>query len=217
MGGGVLGERYGDRVPGVAVQGLALPGRTQEALLVGLAVHGDQVVGQLRQQADRYGAAAHVGARTALGGERTADQQRAVVQLRARLLGPYGSGGPGADADPALHDRRLGADPHQGGVGAPAEQQAEAGDDHGLARARLAGHRREARGKLDNGVVNDTQGPDPHLLQHGYDLTRSGGRPATASLTPAADPAENRSESGRIAHGARSRSAVRPVTVRDGR
>ncbi len=181
VGGGVLGERDGDGVPGVTVQCLALPGRAQQALLIGLAVHGDQIVRQLAQQADRYGPAAQMGARAALGGDGAADQQRPVVQLRAGLLGPQGRRSRGGDGDPALHHGRSGADPHQGGIRAPAEQQAEAGDDHGLTRARLAGHRREARGQLDNGVVNDAQGPDPHLLQHGYDHTRSGGRPATAS------------------------------------
>ena len=83
------------------------------------------------------------------------------------------AGAPAGTRDPPLDDRRLGADPHQRGVGAPAEQQPQAGDDHGLARAGLTGHRGEAGRQLDDRVVDDPERPYPHLLQHGHDHTRS--------------------------------------------
>ncbi len=183
VGVGVLGEGHGDGVARVPVERLPLPGGAQQPLLVGLAVHGDEVVRQLAQEPHGHAATAHVGARAALGGEGAADEQGAVVQFGARLLGPYGDGRGAVDDQPALDDRRLGADAHERGVGAPAEQQPEAGDDHRLAGAGLAGHRGETGRQLDHRVVNDAQGPDPHLLQHGYDHTRFRGPLATASPT----------------------------------
>ncbi len=106
-------------------------------------MHGHEVVRQLREQPYGRAPAAHMGAGAPLGGERAADQERALVEFGARLHGPYGRGRAVRHDDPSLHHRGLGPDPHQGGVGASAEQQAEAGDDHGLAGAGLAGHRGE--------------------------------------------------------------------------
>ena len=80
---------------------------------------------------------------------------------------------PAGTTDPPLDHGRLGADPHQRGVRPPAEQQPEAGDDHGLARTGLTGHRGEAGRQLDDRVVDDPERPYPHLLQHGHDHTRS--------------------------------------------
>ncbi len=174
VGLGVLGERYGDGVPGVPVQGLPLPGQLQQPLLVGLAVHGHQVVGQLGEQPDRHRAPAQMGAGTSLGGNGTADQQGPVVQLGPGLLGAYDRGGARGDGDPPLHDRLPGPDPHERRVRPPAEQQPQAGDHHGLARTRLTGDGGEPRRQLDDRVVDDPERPYPHLLQHGTDHTRSG-------------------------------------------
>ncbi len=62
VGRAVLLQGDGDGVPGVPVEGLPLPGRAQQSLLVGLPVYGDQVVRELAEQADGHGAAADVGA-----------------------------------------------------------------------------------------------------------------------------------------------------------
>ena len=63
----VVGEHGGVRGPGEPVERVALPPAAQQLLLVGLAVHGDQVVGQVGQQGQRHRAAARAGPRPALG------------------------------------------------------------------------------------------------------------------------------------------------------
>lgn len=121
-----------------------------------------------------------MGPGAALRGNGTADEQDAVVQLGPRLLGPPGRRGARGHTDPAFDDRRLRAHPYEGRVRAPAQQQAQAGDHHRLARAGLTRHRGESGRQLDHRVVDDPERPYPHLLQHGHDLTRSRTRCATA-------------------------------------
>jgi hypothetical protein len=140
----VLGERHGDRVARVPVEGLPLPGQLEQPLLVRLAVHGHELVRELGEQPHGHGTPAQVCARASLGGNGTADQQRPVVELGPGLLGPYDGRGAVGYGYPPLHDRVLGPDPHEGRVGAAAQQQAQAGDHHRLARAGLAGHGGEA-------------------------------------------------------------------------
>ncbi len=168
----VAGQRPGDGLARVAVQRAALAGGAQQALLVGLAVHGDQLLAEFGEQPDRHGPAADVGARAPLGGDRPADQQRTVVQLGPRLQGAGGRRGPGGQPDPPLHHGPVGAAPHQPGVGPATEQQPEAGHHHGLARTCFARHRCEARCQFDHRVIDDAKIPYPHLVQHGDDLTR---------------------------------------------
>lgn len=143
VGRRVLGVGHGDAVARVPVQGLPLPGRLEQPLLVGLAVHGDEFVGEFGQHSDRHGSAAEMGPGAPLRGHGTADEQRTVLDLGPGLLGPQRRGVALGHRDPALDDSGLGTDPHQGGIGASAEQQPQAGDDHGLARAGLTGHRGE--------------------------------------------------------------------------
>jgi hypothetical protein len=50
----VLGKRLEDRVAGVGVQRLALPGRLEQPPLVRLAVDRDQVRGHVTQHRHRY-------------------------------------------------------------------------------------------------------------------------------------------------------------------
>lgn len=135
--------RHGDSVARVPVQSLPLPGGLEQPLLVGLAVHGHEFVREFGEHAHRHGPAAEVGARAPLCGNGTADEQRTVVEFGPRLLGPHGGRVAGGHRDPSFDDSSFGADPHQGRVGAPAEQQPQAGDDHGLARAGLTRHRGE--------------------------------------------------------------------------
>ena len=54
VGTGVLGQRARHRLTRVPVERLALPGRTQQALLVGLTVHRDEFVGELGEHPDRH-------------------------------------------------------------------------------------------------------------------------------------------------------------------
>jgi hypothetical protein len=60
MRGCVALQRPSERGAGVAVEGVALPGRLQEAGLVGLPVDRDAGVGELRQHAHRHRAPADV-------------------------------------------------------------------------------------------------------------------------------------------------------------
>ncbi|MET3987810.1 hypothetical protein ABIC27_005712 [Streptomyces sp. PvR034] len=182
VGGRVLLQRDRHRVTGVPVEGLALARGAHQALLVGLPVDGDQVVRQLAEQADGHRAAAHVGSGTSLRGDRTADQQGAVVQLGPGLLGPQRGGSARAQHDPALDDRGLGPDPYERRVGPSAEQEPEARDDHRLARTGLARHRGETGRQLDHRVVDDSERPYPHLLKHAPDDTE-------VSRAPCAVPA----------------------------
>src|SRR5690606_9404374 len=61
----------------------------------------------------------------------------------------------------------CGSRAHGGGVRTRAEQQAEAGDDHGLARAGLAGHGGETGAERQHGVIDDAETADAHLVDHG--------------------------------------------------
>ncbi|EPJ36737.1 putative DNA repair protein RecN [Streptomyces afghaniensis 772] len=185
VGLAVLGQRHGDRVTGVPVERLPLPGQLEQPLLVRLPVHGHQLVGELGEHPHGHTAPAQVRPRAPLGGNGTADQQRPVVELGPGLLGAYGGRGVVRDGDPPLHDGLPGPDPHESRVRTPAQQQPEAGDHHGLARTRLTGDRGEPGRQLDDSVVDHAERPYPHLLQHGHDLTRSGQPIATGpSLSP---------------------------------
>ena len=138
---------------------------------------GHEVVAEFGEQPDGHGASADMGAGAALGGDRTAHEELAVLEFGARLARAARRRCVRRHDYPPLHHGGLGARAYERRVGAPAEQQPEAGDDHGLARSGLTGHRGEAGGELDDGVVDHAQGPDPHLLQHGYDHTQSAGVP----------------------------------------
>ncbi len=142
----VGGQQVGELRAAEPVQRLALPAGPQQLLLVGLAVHGDQVLGQVGEQGHRDRPAARRGPGPALGADRAAQQQRAalVVQVAAGLLDLPGHRAVRVDAQPALDRRPVGAGPDPGRVGPAAEQQAQAGDDHRLARAGLAGDHVEA-------------------------------------------------------------------------
>ncbi len=98
----VGGERLGDLVPGIAVEQVALAGRAQQTLLVVLAVHRDEVLGELAEQPDRGGAPADERPRAPFGRDGTGHDQYAGVELSPRLQRPGGRGGVGIDPDPAL-------------------------------------------------------------------------------------------------------------------
>ena len=126
------------------VERFPLPSGLEQLLLVGLAVHGDEVVGQVGEQRDRHRAAAGERARTPLPRHRPGQHQRAVlVEVAAGLLDLLRDLAAGVGAEPSLDRGALRPRPDPGRVGAAAEEQAEAGDHHRLARAGLAGERGE--------------------------------------------------------------------------
>ena len=171
------------RRAGEAVQGGALLGGPEQPLLVALPVHGDDVLGQLPQHADRDAASAQVSAGTSVGPDAATDQQRVVVELRAGVGRPVEGRVAGRQHQTALHDGALGPGSQPPGVRAPAEQQAQALHDHRLAGPGLAGDDRQTRPELQHGVVDDAEPADPHLLQHRPDtrpgVRRSWGRHAS--------------------------------------
>ena len=72
VGGDVAAQRLGHLVAREPVERGALPPGLEQALLVGLAVHGDEVVGDVDEHRDRDLTAAEMGARSSLRGDRTA-------------------------------------------------------------------------------------------------------------------------------------------------
>ena len=162
-----------------AVEHLSVGVALLEAPLVGLSVHRDQVSAQLGQHADRSGPPTHMGARPPRSAERPRDDELPVLMLGARLGGPVQRGVAGRQLDDSLHERLVGAASHQGGVSALAEEQAQPGHDHGLARARLPGQHVEAGAQVQHGVMDDADPADPHLAEHGSTLG-----PSTTSVGP---------------------------------
>ena len=170
--------RLAQRVEQLLVRGAGEPvqcgpllGRAQQPQLVGLAVHGDRLLADLTEHRHRHAPAADVGARAPLHRHRAAQQHRAVlVGLAAGLGDPrvHGVGDPPVQPQPPLHHRTagLGADPP--GVGPAAEEQAEAGDHHRLARTGLAGDDVHAAGQRQRGVLDDAQSGDAQLFQHSH-------------------------------------------------
>ena len=67
---------------------------------------------------------------------------------------------------PAFDHGAAGIGAHPPSVGTPAEQQAEAGDNHGLAGAGLTGDDGESGAQGQGGVGYDAEARDPQLLQH---------------------------------------------------
>ncbi len=109
-----------------------------------------------------------------------AHQNQAILGVGPRLDGALRGRVPGRDLDHALDDCGTRASADQAGVGTRAEQQAEPGDDHGLARAGLTGDDVQAGVQLQDGVIDDPEVLDADLLQHrarlshGTDAPRQG-------------------------------------------
>jgi hypothetical protein len=162
----VVGQGRGQLRAAEAVQRVALPAGLEQLLLIRLAVHGHQVVGQHLEQRHRDRMTAGEGPGSALGRDRTAEHERGTVVVEvspglldlARHLGGH--------QQPSLHRRpgRARADP--GRVGPAAEEQPERRHDHGLAGAGLAGQRGEPGRELEHRVVDDAEAGNPDFLKH---------------------------------------------------
>ena len=95
--GPVAGEDIGHGAAGEPVERLALPGRRSQPQLVGLAVHGDEPLGELGEQSGGDRPAADEAAPAALGGDAAGDDENvAVVEFRARLERPHRDGPAGS-------------------------------------------------------------------------------------------------------------------------
>ena len=141
----VVGGHGGQARSGETVQRLPLAARPEQLLLVGLAVHGDQVIGQVGEQRDRHRVAARVSPGASLRGHRAAQQQGGpvIVEFATGLDDLLRDLAGRVDPEAAFHRGPVRPRPDPGRVRPAAEHQAEAGDDHGLAGPGLAGDDRE--------------------------------------------------------------------------
>ena len=189
-GGGALGpegamtlEVGSHALGGEAVQGLALGVGVAEPLLVGLPVDGDGAAHEVGEGADGHGHAADLGARAAVAGDAADDEHLAVLLLGAELVERAGEPVVAGDGEGAVHGGGdLGAAPVQAG----AEQHGQPRDDHGLARAGLAGQGGEAGTELEGGVVDHADVADPQGGQHVGPPVRPAGPRGRASPRRAA-------------------------------
>ncbi len=134
--------------------------------LVRLAVDGHEVLGQVGEQADRGSAATDVGPGPAVGLDRADEDEAALRDVSAGLLGSAERRVSGGELDHPLDHAAVGACAHQAGVAAATEQQAQAGDDHGLARAGLTGEDGQPGMERQHGLVDDPEVTDADLLDH---------------------------------------------------
>ncbi|OUD93361.1 hypothetical protein CMMCAS05_06085 [Clavibacter michiganensis subsp. michiganensis] len=169
----VLAEHGRERRTGEPVERLPLGGGRPQAHLVGLPVHHHELLADLREQRRRSPAAPDRRAAAALGRELARDDELAARAVAERVdVSPgvahaLGHGPVGRDDPAPLDDRALAPLPHGARVGARAEQQAQRGDDHGLARAGLAGDGREAGPERQRGLADHPEVADGDLLNHG--------------------------------------------------
>ena len=155
-------EVGGPRVP---VEGATLLGRAGQPQLVGLAVDGEQPLGELTHDADRNAPATEEGPGAALGADGAGqDEAAVVVRLGAGVGRPLPRRRGGRQEEPALHARATGG-ANPAGIGPSTEEQGQAGHHHGLAGAGLARDDGEAAAELQGDVVDRPQPADPQLGQ----------------------------------------------------
>ena len=106
--------------PGGGVERVALGLGPQQAVLVGLAVHGDQRLAHPRQRRRGHRGPTQEGARAPLGRDLAPEQQVARLDLGAVLVGGVREDVVGGDH--AVDPCGTGARAHRARVGAPAEQ-----------------------------------------------------------------------------------------------
>ena len=132
--------------------------------LVGLAVHRDQLLGQLAEHPDRRGPAADVGPRAPVGRHR-AHEDEPVLDVGAGLGRAREGGVARGRSTHALDDGAVGAGAHEPGVAAPTEQQARPVTTIVLP-APVSPVTTVSPGERQRGVVDHAEVPDPDLLDH---------------------------------------------------
>ena len=145
---GVLREQAGDVVAAEPVQRLALCPRLEQPVLVGLSVDGDEGFGELGEDRDRDRGAADEGPRAALGGDVAGQDDAVVLDLATGVLHRAGEVVGRRRPDDALDPGGPRAGAHRAAVGAATQDQAEGGDEHGLAGTGLTGDDGQARAEL---------------------------------------------------------------------
>ncbi len=119
----VGGEVLGDDRTGERVEHAQLLRPRPQPQLVGLPVHRDEVLGDLREHPDGGAAAPDVGPAAPARGQRPREQQLPLVQLPAGLPGAGGDRTVLGHLQPALDDGALVARAHRPGVGALTHEQ----------------------------------------------------------------------------------------------
>ena len=163
------------------VQRLALRPRLEQPVLVGLAVHRHQRLGDLGQR--RTPAPTRRRRRPASAPRPTRCGPAPPGRPRPRRRPPRrrsANVGQVADPDHALDPGGPGAGAHRAAVGAAAEQQSERGHDHGLAGAGLTGDHGQPGAELERRGVDHAELADPDLLKHPVLLRAALGHPAPA-------------------------------------
>ena len=180
----VRGERRPDDGRPEGVHRLTVLVGTAEPPLVGLSVDGDEVLRELREEADGCGPATDVRPGASVARDRP-DEDESVANVPSRVGGTDEGGMSGGKVEDALHDDPLGARTHQAGVAAAAEQQAETGDHHGLARPGFTGEHRQAGVQREDRFVDDPQATDADLLDHVVSPSPAGEGDARRLASPA--------------------------------
>ena len=163
------GQELRELRPGELIERLPLPAGSQQLLLVGLAMHRHQVIGEVREQRHRHRTATRGRTRPAFRADRPHQDQGAavVVEVAPRVVDLAGDRTARLDPKPAFDNSAVGARPDPRRVGPAAEEQAESGHHHGLAGASLPGHDVESRRQLKHCLVDHPETGDPHFLKHG--------------------------------------------------
>ncbi len=167
--GGVSHQRPLHRGTREPVEGTALLTSAQQPLLVGLAVHRDQPVGDLGEETGRDGPTADVRPGAAFLGQGPADEQAVVVALAARVPDPFGQRAAGRGDQPSVDEGPPRAGTHQTGIRTPAGEKPEPLDNHGLASAGLTADHGETGRELEHGVVDDPEAANANFLEHRRD------------------------------------------------
>ncbi len=153
---------------------------------------GDQPVGDLGEDAGRHRPPADVRAGTSLGRQRPPEDEALLVALATGVADPFGRRTVRRDDHPPVDEGPRRPGPDQAGVRAPAGEQPEPLDNHGLAGSGLAADHGQAGRQLEHGVVDDPETADANLLEHRSDSmgcgVRAVGRPGNAHPTAAAPP-----------------------------
>ena len=133
-----------------AIERGALRRRRHQRLVRVLAVDVDERAAQLGQRRDGGEAPVEIGPRTAVAWHDPAHDDLVV----------------GREHEATFDDRFGAAGAHHRAVGTPAEQQPDGLDDHGLARARLAGDRGEAGPEHERELGDDAEVGDGQFGEH---------------------------------------------------
>ncbi len=136
-------------VPGEAVQRVALRGEGEQPLVGMLRVELGELATHRGQLPDGRQPPVDIRPGTPVGGQDPGQD----------VLGPVGG------FEPALHPRLGGSSPDERRVGPPPQQQVQRLDEQRLARAGLAGDRRQPRTEQQREVVHDAQIAHVQLAQ----------------------------------------------------